>query len=122
MTIVSFEFMLFVAAVVLVYYLVPKKVRWIVLLLGSYVFYWLNSEWLVLALLGTSLVTWLTGLVLQKKSDGYQAYLREHPELTREEKKAGKDQLKKKNRRILVLGILLVLGALLFLKYFNFFG
>ncbi len=122
MTIVSFEFMLFVAAVVLVYYLVPKKVRWIVLLLGSYVFYWLNSKWLVLALLGTSLVTWLAGLLLQKKSDGYQAYLREHPDLTREEKKAGKNQLKKKNRRILVLGILLVLGALLFLKYFNFFG
>ena len=122
MTIVSFSFILFVAAVVLVYYIIPKKARWIVLLAGSYVFYWLNSKWLVLVLLGTSLVTYLFGLIIQRVNDKNQEYLQNHKEITREEKKTLKEKHKKKSRRILSAGILLVLGALLFLKYFNFFG
>lgn len=51
-----------------------------------------------------------------------KAELAERKELTGKEKKAFKDAVKKKTRRILVLGIILVLGTLLFLKYFNFFG
>lgn len=122
MSIVSFAFILFVAAVVLVYYIIPKKFRWIALLAGSYIFYWLNSKWLVLVLLGTSLVTYLFGLLLQREHNRNQAYLENHKEITREEKKLLKEKQKKKNRRILGAGIALVLGALLFLKYFNFFG
>ncbi len=122
MTIVSLKFILFVAAVVLAYYIVPKKVRWLVLLSGSLVFYWLNSKWLVAVLLVTSAVTYLFGWLLQQGNDKHKNYLSDHPEITGEEKKARKEKLKKKNRRILSLGIILVLSALLFLKYFNFFG
>ena len=122
MTIVSLQFILFVLAVVLVYYIVPKKIRCTVLLVGSYVFYWLNSKWLVFVLLATSLVTYLFGLLLQRENDRNRDYLNSHQDLTREEKKTLKEKQKKKSRRILSAGILLVLGALLFLKYYNFFG
>lgn len=122
MTFVEYSFFLFVAAVLLVYYLVPLKFRWIVLLAGSYVFYWLNSKWLVLVLLGTTLLTWLMGLWIQKENDRGAAYLRDHTELTRDEQKEVKTRTKKKAKWIMALGILVTLAPLLFLKYFNFFG
>lgn len=122
MSIISIEFALFVLAAMLIYYIMPRKARWIVLLVGSYFFYWMNSHWLVLVLFFTSLVTYLFGLIIQRQIDKNQEYILNHESITRDEKKNLKDKLKKKNRIILSIGILLVLGALLFLKYFNFFG
>ena len=39
MNFVSFEFLAFLAVLTLVYFLVPKKAQWIVLLAGSVIFY-----------------------------------------------------------------------------------
>ena len=122
MSIITLTFFLFVAVVVLLYYLVPKRFRWIVLLVASYVFYWLNSKWLVLVLLGITTVTFLIGLWLQRNSDLAAAYLEKKKKLTQEQKKYVRDRAKRRNHRILALGIVLDLGTLLFLKYFNFFG
>ena len=69
MTIVSLPFFLFVAALVLLYYLAPGKFRWVVLLLGSCLFYWLNSGLLLLVLLGTALLTFLIGLWIEMAMD-----------------------------------------------------
>lgn len=123
MTLVSLPFFLFVAALICIYYIAPEKYRWIVLLVGSYFFYWTNSKWLLFILLATTLVTYAIGLWTQKVSDRAQAYLKEHAEeLSREDKKRHKENTKKVKKRIMLLGVLLDLGALLFLKYFNFFG
>lgn len=56
MAFVSLAFFIFVAALTLVCFLVPKSFRWAVLLAGSYVFCWLNIRWLALVLLGTTRV------------------------------------------------------------------
>lgn len=123
MTFVSLSFFIFVAVLVLLYYLVPKKLQWILLLAASYVFYWINSKWLVLLLFVTTAITYLTGLGIQKINDRSLAYLQAHEgALSREEKKNLKAQTKKAARRIMLLGVILVLCILLFLKYFNFFG
>lgn len=123
MTIVSLAFFLFVTATVLLYYLVPKKYRWAVLLAASWVFYWVNGKLLVLVLLGVSLVTWLIGLWIQRINDRSAAFLKERgKELPREERRARKEAAKRVARRVLTLGILADLAVLLFLKYFNFFG
>ena len=118
----SVAFLIFVLLTAAVYFLVPKKVRWCVLLFSSLVFYWLNSRLLVFVLIGTALVTFLFGRWIDAVNAKGKAELAERKELTGKEKKAFKDAVKKKTRRILVLGIILVLGTLLFLKYFNFFG
>ena len=123
MTIVTLPFFLFVAAVILVYYLVPKRFRWFTLLVASYTFYFFNSEWLVFVLAGMTAVTYLIGLWVQHVLDRNAAWLKEHgKEITKEEKKARKDRNKKVTRRILLLGVFSVLATLIFLKYFNFLG
>ena len=122
MTIVSFRFLLFVIVVVLAYYIVPKKKRWTILLIGSYVFYFFNGKWLLTVLLATSLLTYSFGLIIQCENDRYQGYLSSHGDISRAEKKALKEKLKKKNRRIVFLEIVTVIGSLIFLKYGNFVG
>lgn len=123
MTIVSLVFFLFVAATVLAYYLTPLKFRWIVLLAASYVFYWINSTWLVLVLIGVSLVTYGIGLWIQRINDKSAAFLKgAGSELSREERKAKKSAAKRRARRVLILGILVDLATLIYLKYFNFLG
>ena len=123
MTFVSFPFIVFVAITTLVYFLTPKKFQWIVLLISSYVFYWFNSHWLLLILMANTLVTYGIGRWIDSVSINGKQYLKDHNgELSKEEKKAHKERTKKKTRHILWLGILIDLGTLLFLKYFNFFA
>ena len=123
MTIISLVFFIFVAVTVLAYFMIPQKFRWIVLLIASYVFYWLNSKWLVFVLLSMTLITWLIGLWIQRVKDTNAVFLETlGKELPRKERKESKETTKRKTRRILFLGIALDLLMLLFLKYYNFFG
>ena len=66
MSFASLPFVGLVAAGVILYYLVPKKLQWVVLLLASMVFYLAggvkSAVWLVLV----AAVTWLTGLLLAR--------------------------------------------------------
>lgn len=67
MSILSLEFLLFAACVVLLYYLLPRKVRWMVLLLGSVAFVCLNGWHSALHLTLVALLMWGGALVLQRK-------------------------------------------------------
>ena len=123
MTFVSLPFFLFVFGLVVVYFLTPQKYQWLVLLVASYAFYWLNSKWLVLVLWGSTMVTFLTGFLLQKVYDkNQQAMQALGDQLTKDIKKQMKAQVKRAGKRIMLVGVLLVTAALLMLKYFNFFG
>ena len=57
MQITSVSFALFAAALLAVYYLIPKKGQWLLLLAASYVFYlWAGTEYLVFILLRAGLL------------------------------------------------------------------
>lgn len=60
----SFQFLIFFPAVVLVYFIIPKKIRGIWLLAASYFFYmcW-NVKYCVL-IAASTVITWLCGLLL----------------------------------------------------------
>ena len=107
-------FLAFVAAVCAVYFVVPKNYRWVVLLLASYLFYWWNSAYLAAALAGTTVVTWLIGLALESKNKKAAEYLKLHQDLTAADRKSYRLSVTRKKKWILFLGILIVLGALLF--------
>lgn len=66
MSLVSNLFLLFVAASVLVYYIVPHKFQWLVLLCFSYIYYLAGGVRYVGFLLFSTLVTWLIALAVEK--------------------------------------------------------
>lgn len=115
----SIYLFLFLPAVLLAYQLTPKKVRWVTLVLSGYIFFWSISGKLVLYLIGTTLVThyigvWISSVKLECKIAGAEA--------SGEERNQIKKQYKKREKMILAGGIILLLSALLYLKYYNFFA
>lgn len=62
----SLHFLVFLPVVLLLYWLIPQKFRWAILLIASYYFYMSWNAWLVFAILGTTLVSYGAGLAIQK--------------------------------------------------------
>ena len=123
MSLVSFTFLLFILATLVLYFAVPLRYRWGVLLAMSLVFYLLSSKVMIVVLLAVSAVTYFTALRIHAVTETAKRQAKEQDgALSKEEKKALKAQAKKKAGRILLLGVCLDLGTLLLLKYGNFFG
>lgn len=123
MDFISATFIVFVVILAGVYFVAPDKVKWLALLAGSYIFYMASSVKLLVFLIFTTAVTFVCGLVLGDMNNKLAAYLKEHKqELTKEEKKVLKNQTSKKKRYVVALAVLINLGLLVFLKYFNFIG
>ena len=122
MAFVTLPFILFIGATAVLYFLVPKRVQWIVLLAASLIFFWLNSEWLVLIMLGQTLITFYTAKgIASVQMKGKLELKEKKDDLTADERKALKGRTKKKSKRLLVVGILINLGVLAFLKYSGIF-
>lgn len=122
MSFVSFSFILFIACTALLYFIVPKKWRWGVLLAASYVFYYLSSKWLLLVHLGTVLITYGAGMLMDRiSSEGSRLLKEKGDSLSKEEKKELRAKTKGKVKLVLRIAILIDLCTLLFLKYWNFF-
>mgnify|MGYP007056188835 CR=1 FL=1 len=60
----SFKFILFLAVTFFTYFVVPKRFQWLVLLLFSYIYYFLNSRLLIAVLIAESVFVFLVGKVL----------------------------------------------------------
>ena len=118
MSFISITFALFVVCALAVYYIIPKKIRWVVLLIASYVFYtWTGFDNLAFILI-TTVSAYVCAMLIEKRSAEQKKYLSENKEtLTKEEKKAYKAGVKKKQKLILTAGLLLNFGILVYLKY-----
>ncbi len=93
----SIDFIIFFPIVVLMYYIIPKKTRYIWLLIASYYFYmsW-NAKYAVLILFSTA-VTYLSGILL------------------------GRAKTTASKKWIVAFSFVMNLGVLGFFKYFDFF-
>ena len=91
----SGAFLLFLPLVVLLYWLLPHKLRWIWLLAASYFFYMYWSPWLVVLLLVTTLVSYGAAL--------------------------GMEKWPQRKKPLLWLTLIVCLGILAYFKYANFF-
>ena len=116
MTYTSFGFLAFLALVVLLYYLVPKRFQWCLLLAASYAFYLFSGIKQVFFIIATTLVSFYAGLIMQKMRDEFRA----RTELTKEEKRELKKTVSKKIHRVQTLAVLIDLGILVVVKYLNF--
>ena len=66
MAINSLKYVIFVAIVVVIYYLFPKRTKGIVLLIASYVFYFINSSKLTIYLIITTISIYCISLLMTK--------------------------------------------------------
>lgn len=89
MSILSLEFLAFSALVILLYYLLPLKIRWMILLAGSVVFMALAGWQGLVHITAVALIMWGGGLLLQRH----------------------------KSKALLAFCLIPLLGALAFLKY-----
>ncbi len=94
----SFDYILFLPIVLLVFYLIPHKFRWFFLLAASYYFYacW-RVEYLLL-IIASSLIDYWAGIKMSQTNH------------------------KKERTKYLLASLSLNLGMLFFFKYFNFFN
>lgn len=90
----SWQFLIFLPVVIILYWIIPSRFRWILLLTASYYFYMFWNVWLVFLILGTTLVSYLSGLLIEK----YQA----------------------KKKVFLIITIVICLGVLFAFKYLEF--
>ncbi|HKM03794.1 MAG TPA: MBOAT family O-acyltransferase [Lachnospiraceae bacterium] len=98
----SFSFLIFFPIVVFIYLIIPKKVRYLWLLIASYYFYmcW-NPRYVILLLLST-LITYISGLLLEKANHSQ------------------KDHVTSVKKLIVAFCFITNIGILTFFKYFNF--
>ena len=111
MSINSLAFLGFLLAAVVLYYLLPKPHRWIVLLAASIVFYLSYGLRAGIYFLVTIVLTYSFGLLLDRLSKVRPTGA------TREERQAEKQALKRKKRVVLTTVLLLNFASLLVLKY-----
>lgn len=96
MSIVSMAFLIFIAISLCIYYITPRTLQWIVLLIFSVVFFVLSSSVKMLIILSVIiLINWISALIIEKNNS--------------------------KRRLIYVLTITLNLALLVFFKDINFF-
>ena len=99
----SFEFLIFFPAVLLLYFILPHKARWIILLAASYYFYISWNFSLVWLILFTTSVSYASSIIIGSLK-------KRHPNGER----------RGAERFWLILTLLVSLGVLFFFKYFNF--
>ncbi len=92
----SFQFLIFFPIVVIIYFGIPHKYRWILLLAASYYFYMCWKAEYLLLIIASTLIDYFAGLQM------------------------GKTAVKEKRRIYLILSLFANLGLLFTFKYFNF--
>lgn len=127
----SYEFIGFVILLVALYYVMPKKGKWPLLLLGSYVFYYFAGWKFLFYILAVTVITYVAGLLISKnktQSDRAIADMKAaekagevlNGQVGKEARKRYKEAQKKRRRRIMAIGITLALLILAVVKYTNF--
>lgn len=94
----SLAFLIFLPIIVISYWVVPHKYRWIPLLIASYYFYMSWNVNLIVLIMFTTVLSYASGIVIEK-SDKKQVRL-----------------------AALLISVIGSLGVLFFYKYFNFFS
>ena len=63
--------LLFLGSVFILYTVIPKRFKWLVLLISSYVFYLINSGRLVIFLVLTTSAVYFAGIFLNRINDSF---------------------------------------------------
>lgn len=117
----SAEFILFLAITLVLFYIVPKKWQWKLLLVANCAFYYAAGIEGFIFIAVTIVSTYLLSLRIDKINSTEKEQVKQNKgQWSKEEKKKYKDTMKKKRGRMLILGCVFNFGILAVLKYSNF--
>lgn len=117
----TLKFLVFFCLVFGGYYIVPKKLQWLVLLVASVYFYLCASVKYVIFVLMASLITYIGAWIIDNLTTKQDVYLKENKEsLSKEDKKIYKSKTEKKKKIVIGLTIIGTLSMLLVMKYTGF--
>lgn len=119
MSFITIEFLLFLLCLIIIYFLVPRKWQWIVLLAGNFYFYISAGAKAVLFILFTSLCAWYTAILLEKINARYKR-LRETACSTREDKQRNRQLCTAEKKKLMALSLAVNFGIWIVLKYSAF--
>ncbi len=123
MSITSPAFFLFAGILILLYYLIPRRMQWVLLLTASILFYlcagWRSGVYILITALSTYACAWWIECLTEKKKAHFKAY---RATLTKEERKAVSSGVMRRQRWILAMALAINLGILGVFKYAGFFA
>ena len=124
MSLFSFAFLLFLLVVMVLYFCLPAKVRWVVLLIASYVFYMASGWTFTIFLVLVTVATFLAGRWLSKLNHACTQTIQQlqpaEGQALSALKKETKARYTKKKRRVLALALIGIFGILFVIKYADF--
>ncbi len=99
MELTTFSFFIFCIVTLIIYFIVPKKIQWVILLISSFIFlFWNNfNASTIIQILIILLSSYIFGILIEKNYNT------------------------KKGKYLLILGIVAILCVLIYLKYTNLF-
>ena len=117
MTFISLYFYIFVIAVVFLFFIIPKKFQWCVLLLSSFIFYASYGVEKIIFILASVLITFFSTNLITNSYDKCESKM---SFLTDIEANNFRQKVKEKNRIILLMSIVLIILFLMYVKIGKF--
>lgn len=114
MSFTSFFFYIFIAILLLIYFRVPDRIQWGVLLVASIVFYATWGLEKLPFILASTLVAWIVSNKIFSRYDKCEEQIREIED--KEIIKDKKQEAKRRNRFVLTIGIVLIVLLLMYVK------
>lgn len=118
MSILSIKFIIFAASLVLLYFIVPKRFQWVVLLLASVLFYISAGLRGCEFILVTIVSQYILAMLLERKNARMQGEL-DAEKLDGKKKKEIKKAYASRKKVLVFLAVLINLGLMCFFKYAN---
>lgn len=121
----SYEFIIFVLVLLVLYYIVPKRFQWGLLLVANFMFYYSAGATFPIFILVTSFTVYLAGWKMGKYDEQLECYMEqikngEIEKPSKEEKKAYKKSINRKKKISMLLCLILNIGILVAVRYTNF--
>ena len=115
----SITFLFFILITGTVYFIIPKKFQWLVLLAASAAFYMLSCGLKIFFLMAAAIIIYSAALEIERLSNKYSF---QKKGLEKNERKALKKKIDRRKKLTVASAVILTLAMIFSTKYFNFFG
>ena len=120
MVFTTLRFIVFMMVVFTLYYIIPKKKQWVLLLIASYIFYFNASFIFPLVLFAVTVVTYVFAVTVDKSYEERDEYLGRMKHLSREEKEKYRESISQKLKPLFIILLFLLILTLCIFKYADF--